>query len=48
MCDERIDPADPAAEVYHPDGDRIVCRDCARRGGVDVGAFCRPLQEITG
>lgn len=47
-CDDPIEPDDPATEVFHPDGDRIVCRRCAKRGGVDVGAFCRPLREIAG
>jgi hypothetical protein len=48
ICDDALEPTDPATDVWHPDGDLIACRDCAKSGGVDVGAFCRPVREIAG
>ena len=42
MCGDCLAPDDPAADTTGG----IVCRDCAKRGGVDVGAFCRPTRDL--
>ncbi len=44
ICDDPILPDDPACEMDAG----ITCRDCAKRGGVDVGAFCKPARRLLG
>jgi hypothetical protein len=47
-CGLTIERNDHATRVFKPgvNPNPIVCAGCAKRGGVDVSAFCRPLYEV--
>lgn len=42
VCGDGIYPDDPACKTTAG----ITCRDCAKKGGVDVGAFCMPVRRL--
>lgn len=43
-CGGVIYPEDSACETNGKDG--LTCKECAKRAGIDVGAFCRTARSI--